>query len=576
MAEYLSPGVYVEEFDSRVEPVEGVSTSIAGFIGVAEKGPVGSVPRMATNLSDFKRIYGTYLSEREAGNYRFLAYAVEHFFINGGSRCFVTRVAPADASCAQGAVPNTGESVLKFKASNPGAWGNGLNIVISPSSKARTQVIDVLEAAEGKRYSVKNSAGFFDGDIVAFSDGNTTVYNRVVESKDNVISFEHEFEVDVTDKNLLPDKIISTCEFGLEVRSGDSVEIYENLSFNSNIPQFVEAQVSKSDLICVEYVGKGKEELRPPFECLASSAQDTVTVKLSGGTNGNILNMEASDFIGNDNGAGNRTGIQAFLDNDMVSVIAVPGVTDQKVQRSLTAQCERKNRFAVLDIPREAKAVQDIIRHRENLDTSYAAFYHPWVMVFDPLDKKNIAIPPSGSVMGIYARSDNSRGVHKAPANEVVRACVGLDVQFDKGEQDILNPKGVNLIRRFPGQGIRVWGARTAGSDGTWKYINVRRLFIFLEESIKKNTDWVVFEENNEELWRRVQRIIEVFLREVWRSGGLAGSSPEEAFYVNIGRDTMTQEEIDNGQLICIIGVAPVKPAEFIIFRITQNTASAQ
>lgn len=576
MAEYLSPGVYVEEFDSGVVPVEGVSTSIAGFIGVAEKGPVGGVPRMATNFSDFKQIYGTYLSERDAGNYRFLAYAVEHFFINGGSRCFVTRVVPADASCAKGAVPNTGESILKFTASNPGAWGNGLNIVISPSSKARTQVFDVLEAAEGKRYSVKNSAGFFDGDIVAFSDGNTTVYNRVVESKDNVISFEHEFEVDVTDKNLLPDKIISTCEFGLEVRSGDSVEIYENLSFNSNIPQFVEAQVSKSDLICVEYVGKGKEELRPPFECLASSVQDTVTVKLSGGTNGNILNMEASDFIGNDHGAGNRTGIQAFLDNDMISVIAVPGVTDQKVQRSLTAQCERKNRFAVLDIPREVKAVQDIIRHRENLDTSYAAFYHPWVMVFDPLDKKNIAIPPSGSVMGIYARSDNSRGVYKAPANEVLRACVGLDVQFDKGEQDILNPKGVNLIRRFPGQGIRVWGARTAGSDGTWKYINVRRLFIFLEESIKKNTDWVVFEENNEELWMRVQRIIEVFLREVWRSGGLAGSSPEEAFYVNIGRDTMTQEEIDNGHLICIIGVAPVKPAEFTIFRITQNTASAQ
>ena len=160
MAEYLSPGVYVEEFDSGVVPVEGVSTSIAGFIGVAEKGPVGGVPRMATNFSDFKQIYGTYLSEREACNYRFLAYAVEHFFINGGSRCFVTRVVPADASCAKGAVPNTGESILKFTASNPGAWGNGLNIVISPSSKARTQVFDVLEAAEGKRYSVKNSAGF--------------------------------------------------------------------------------------------------------------------------------------------------------------------------------------------------------------------------------------------------------------------------------------------------------------------------------------------------------------------------------------------------------------------------------
>lgn len=576
MAEYLSPGVYVEEIDSGVATMEGVSTSIAGFIGVAEKGPVGSVPRMATNFSDFKQIYGTYLSERESGNYRFLAYAVEHFFINGGFRCFVTRVAPADASCAQGAVPHTGESVLKFTASNPGAWGNCLNIVISPSSKARTQVFEVLETAEGKRYSVKNSAGFFEGDIVAFSDGNTTVYNRVVERKDNVISFEHEFEVDVTDKNLLPDKIISTCEFRLEVRSGDFTEIYENLSFNRNIPQYVETQVSKSDLICVEYVGKGKEELRPPFKCLASSAQDTVTVKLSGGTNGNILDMEASDFIGNDNGAGNRTGIQAFLDNDMVSVIAVPGVTDPKVQLSMIAHCERKNRFAVLDIPREAKEVQDIFWHRENFDTSYAAFYHPWLTVFDSLDKKNIVIPPSGSVMGIYARSDNARGVHKAPANEVVRACVGLDVQFDKGEQDVLNPRGVNLIRMFPGQGIRVWGARTASSDGAWKYVNVRRLFIFIEESIKKNTEWVVFEENNEVLWSRVRRIIEVFLMEVWRSGGLAGSSPEEAFYVNIGRDTMTQEEIDNGHLICIIGVAPVRPAEFIIFRITQNTVSAQ
>lgn len=488
----------------------------------------------------------------------------------------MTRVAPADASCAKGAVPNTGESVLKFTASNPGAWGNCLNIVISPSSKARTQVFEVLETAEGKRYSVKNSAGFFEGDIVAFSDGNTTVYNRVVERKDNVISFEHEFEVEVTDKNLLPNKIISTCEFRLEVRFGDFTEIYENLSFNRNIPQYVETQVSKSDLICVEYVGKGKEELRPPFKCLASSAQDTVTVKLSGGTNGNILDMEASDFIGNDNGAGNRTGIQAFLDNDMVSVIAVPGVTDPKVQLSMIAHCERKNRFAVLDIPREAKEVQDIFWHRENFDTSYAAFYHPWLTVFDSLDKKNIVIPPSGSVMGIYARSDNARGVHKAPANEVVRACVGLDVQFDKGEQDVLNPRGVNLIRMFPGQGIRVWGARTASSDGSWKYVNVRRLFIFIEESIKKNTEWVVFEENNEVLWSRVRRIIEVFLREVWRSGGLAGSSPEEAFYVNIGRDTMTQEEIDNGHLICIIGVAPVRPAEFIIFRITQNTVSAQ
>jgi phage tail sheath protein FI len=301
------------------------------------------------------------------------------------------------------------------------------------------------------------------------------------------------------------------------------------------------------------------------------------TVSLSGGSNGSVSSITAADFIGVDNGAGKRTGIQSFLDNDVVSIMAVPGVVDPNVQLTLVAHCENlASRFAVLDVPRDAKKVNDIINHRNIFDSTYAALYHPWLEVFDPLDKKTIAIPPSGAVIGIYARSDNTRGVHKAPANEVVRACTGLDCQFNKGEQDILNPKGVNLIRTFPGQGIRVWGARTASSDGSWKYVNVRRLFIFIEESIKANTNWAVFEPNNEVLWVRVQRTISVFLNNLWRNGMLAGGTPEEAFFVDIGRTTMTQDDIDNGRLICIIGVAPVKPAEFVIFRITQKTATAE
>ena len=251
-------------------------------------------------------------------------------------------------------------------------------------------------------------------------------------------------------------------------------------------------------------------------------------------------------------------------------------MTDPNVQLMLVAHCENlASRFAVLDMPRDAKKVQDVIAHRDMFDSNYAAMYHPWLQVFDPLDKKNIAVPPSGAMMGIYARSDNTRGVHKAPANEVVRACVGLDCQFNKGEQDILNPKGVNLIRSFPGQGIRVWGARTASSDQSFKYINVRRLFIFIEESIKANTSWAVFEPNDTALWVRVQRTISVFLTNLWRNGSLTGSSPEEAFFVNIGRNTMSQDDIDNGRLICVIGVAPVKPAEFVIFRITQKTSES-
>ena len=577
MAEYLSPGVYVEEFESGGKPMEGVGTSTAGFIGLAEKGAVEGVPQLVTNFADFKRKYGGYLSESEFGEYRFLAYAVEHFFINGGSRAFISRVAPKDAKCASGAVPAAAPA-LSITAKNPGAWGNNISVVITPSSKAKTQILDILETSAGKKYHVKNSNGFNAGDIVMYSDQTGTVYNKVVKSQDNILEFENEFDDSVVDKNLLPTKVITTCEFNLEVKSDDQVELYENVSFNINASNYVDKKTSKSDLVEVHCTA-ASEEIIPPFMMLCDQDEEKAVLygTRPGGSNGSVESLSAADFIGSDNGAGRRTGIQSFLDNDNVSIMAVPGVTDPNVQLMLVAHCENLgSRFAVLDMPKDAKKIDDIMAHRDIFDSNYAALYHPWLQVFDPLDKKNIAIPPSGSILGIYARSDNTRGVHKAPANEPVRACVGLDCQFNKGEQDILNPKGVNLIRSFPGMGIRVWGARTATSNPSWKYVNVRRLFIFIEESIRANTNWAVFEPNDEVLWVRVRRTIEVFLTGMWRAGSLAGSSPEEAFFVNIGHDTMSQDDIDNGRLICVIGVAPVKPAEFVIFRISQKTSDAE
>ncbi len=575
MAEYLSPGVYVEEFESGAKPMEGVGTSTAGFIGLAEKGPVTGVPQLVTNFSDFRRIYGEYLSENEYGTYRFLAYAVEHFFINGGTRCFVMRVAPKSAKTSEGYAPDKENAVLKIAAKNPGIWGDGIRIVIAPASKAKTQVYEVLETKEGKKYLVKNGAGFVPGDVVCFTGAAGTEINRVVKNQDNIITFEKEFEADVIDKNLVPINAITTCEFSMEVRYNEQVESFDNLSFNVQSPNYVDKRISKSELITAQCLADGKA-LASPFQQLAGE-EAVLTVSLSAGSNGDISAVTAADFIGTDDGAGRRTGIQAFLDNDSVSLMAIPGVTDPNVQLTLVAHCENLgSRFAVLDMPKDARKVEDILAHRDIFDSNYAALYHPWLEVFDPLDKKNIPIPPSGSVLGIYARSDGSRGVHKAPANEVVRACVGLDCAFNKGEQDILNPKGVNLIRSFPGQGIRVWGARTATSNSSWKYVNVRRLFIYIEESIKANTSWAVFEPNDEVLWVRVQRTISVFLNNMWREGSLAGQSPEEAFFVNIGRDTMSQDDIDNGRLICVIGVAPVKPAEFVIFRISQKTSGAE
>lgn len=578
MAEYLSPGVYVEEFESGGKPMEGVGTSTAGFIGLAERGQIEGVPQLVTNFADFKRKYGGYLSENEFGEYRFLAYAVEHFFINGGSRAFISRVAPGDAKCASGNVP-AAAPVLAIWAKNPGVWGNNINIVITPSSKAKTQILEILETAGGKRYHVKNSVGFQAGDIIMYSDKTTVTYNKVVKCQDNIIEFASDFDESVIDKELLPEKVITTCEFSLEVRVDDQAELYENASFNIESSNYIEKKVAKSDIIRVECKLPEQEEVLPPFLVLAEKDTEkaVLSVNLSEGTNGNISSVSAAEFIGTDNGAGKRSGIQSFLDNDNVSIIAVPGITDPNVQLMLVAHCENTaSRFAVLDIPRNAKKIDDVIAHRDIFDSNYAALYHPWLTVFDPLDKRNIAIPPSGSMLGIYARSDNTRGVHKAPANEVVRACVGLDCQFNKGEQDILNPKGVNLIRSFPGMGIRVWGARTVTSNPSWKYVNVRRLFIFIEESIKANTNWAVFEPNDEVLWVRVKRTIEVFLTGMWRDGSLAGTSPDEAFFVNIGHETMSQDDIDNGRLICVIGVAPVKPAEFVIFRISQKTSDAQ
>lgn len=574
MPEYLSPGVYVEEFESGSKPMEGVGTSTAGFIGLSVKGPDSGTPQLVTNFADFRRKYGGYLSQAEFEDYRFLAYAVEHFFINGGTRAYIMRVAPPDSKRAESV---SERSVLRFAAKNPGKWGNFIRVTVTPSSKAKTQILSVEEASQGKAYRVKNAAGFQTGDIVAFSDGSTVTYNLISSVQDDLLRFADELAGDVTDTGLLPVKVLRTCEFNVEVRYEDTVELYENASLNMRASSYVKNKMARSELLEVSVELPEGGERCSAFETVAGKDKEELVVGMEGGSDGTMGALSAADFIGTDNGPGKRTGIQSFIDNDVVSIIAVPGVTDPNVQLSLVAHCEGlASRFAVLDLPRESRKTDEVAQHRNIFDSSYAALYHPWIEVFDPLAKKNTAIPPSGSVAGIYARSDNSRGVHKAPANETVRACTGLDCMYNKGEQDILNPKGVNLIRYFPGQGIRVWGARTVSSDPSWKYVNVRRLFIFLEESIKANTNWVVFEPNDELLWVRVKRTIDVFLNTVWRSGALAGGSPAEAFFVNVGRETMSQDDINNGRLICVIGVAPVKPAEFVIFRITQRTSSEE
>jgi phage tail sheath protein FI len=242
------------------------------------------------------------------------------------------------------------------------------------------------------------------------------------------------------------------------------------------------------------------------------------------------------------------------------------------VQTSMIDHCTKaRYRFAILDTPpgltaQQAKEWYGFL----NLDTSYAGLYYPWIEVPDLLTGGSKLVPPSGHIAGIYNRSDSERGVHKAPANEVVLNATNLEFNLSRGEQDMLNPLGVNCIRAFPGRGIRVWGARTLSSNGAWRYVNVRRLFITVEASIDVGLQWVVFEPNDSTLWAKVRRDVSSFLRIVWRNGALFGNTPEQAFYVKCDEELNPPEVRDLGQLIIEVGLAPVKPAEFVIFRITQ------
>ena len=560
MAEYLSPGVYVEEYDNSPRSVEGVGTSTAGFVGMAEKGPVEGIPQLVTNFKSFTQQFGGFLSEFAYGENRFLANGVEQFFANGGTRCFVMRVAPADAESA-----SAEKGIITVTAKNPGVWGNKIQITLNTVKKQRLQLIAKSETG----YVAKSVDGFREGDLVVFEG----TYTRIRTIFDRTVTFEDELPKEVVDDSIIPKALLYLVTVDMGVRYGDDAENYTELSFNPSSPRFISARLANSELVDIKV--DALTETGNPVEAIFGEGNESGAFFLDGGSDGSIASVNAATFIGEDRGPGRRTGLQAFLENNIVSMIGIPGITIPEVIVALVSHCENtRSRFAVIDMPADMTKTNDLINYRGIIDSTYAAMYHPWIQVFDRSSNKADFIPPSGAVMGVYSRTDINRGVHKAPANETV-FCTGLKVNYTKGEQDILNPEGINLIRALPGQGIRVWGARTASSNSSFKYVNVRRLFIFVEESIKANTNWVVFEPNDSSLWLRVQLSISGFLDGLWRNGMLAGDSPESSYFVEIGPSTMTRDDIMNGRLICNIGIAPSRPAEFVIFRLTQYTAEA-
>lgn len=569
--------------------MEGVGTSTAGFVGMAQKGPIKGLPVLITSMADYQRRFGGYLSERAYGDQRFLPYAVEQFFNNGGSTCYVMRVCKEKddtdagkdgAATAQGILKAGDTALLTLTAANPGAWGNNIRARLTPVLKNRVK-IDSWPAGEEKTCGVSSSDGYEAGDLVCIQymekDGRKVFYSVAEKAEGSGITLKW---TGTPPAEADTEAFLYLLEWGMMLQDDTSAEQYESVSFNPERNSYVEQALKKSQLVTA---ATNMENLTEDMlkSLLEGDGGEEITLEIAfeGGSDG-VIKADAFDpslYIGRDGSPDQRTGLTAFKTLSDVSIMAIPGITDGSVQSALVSHCEGlASRFAILDMPFDSKEVADLQAFKENIDSSYAAMYHPWLQYYDPLANRKVFLPPSGSMAGIYARTDNSRGVHKAPANEVVRNCTGLSIKYNEAEQGKLNPKGINLIRNIPGQGIRVWGARTCSSDGNWKYVNVRRLFIFLEESIKANTNWAVFEPNDEMLWSRVEGTIRVFLTTQWRNGALAGSTADEAFYINIGKSTMTEDDILNGRLICVIGVAPVRPAEFVIFRITQKMESAQ
>jgi phage tail sheath protein FI len=585
MPEYLAPGVYVEETSFRAKSIEGVGTSTTAFVGPTRKGPFrvdlddNDLPELMTSYGDFERVYGGFadlaLGDGVPGT-NFLAHAVQAFFNEGGSRLYVSRVPGIDAALASvnvTAAAPAGDNIA-FVARFPGAAANG-----------RITVLEVATPASG--VSMGNAPA---GSLLRTGPDNALVHHVKVA---NTWRPADDLEAAAADPAALAAADATPRLVTLIVTTDDSDGnslSYEDLGYDRTHPRWVghvlaalpSRRADQMQNLFAIAVGAdvGAIDLNAALfagSVVNANGQRARVWQLAGGTDGDVPGTAQYSLA---------LGQIASLED--VSIVAAPGASAYPDAAAINlaliahAEARRAYRIAVLDTPPEQTpgAVRVI---RGQMDSRYAALYYPWVVVANPLSRpgredipREIALPPSGFVCGIYARNDIQRGVHKAPANEVVRGALRFEIDVNFGQQEVLNPIGVNCLRLLSGRGYRVWGARLISSDPEWKYVSDRRYFNYLEASIDRGTQWAVFEPNGERLWANVRQTITDYLYNEWSNGALLGTTQEQAFFVRCDRSTMTQNDLDNGRLVCLIGVAIVKPAEFVIFRIGQKTADAR
>jgi uncharacterized protein len=510
MPNYLSPGVYVEEVQAGSRPIEGVGTAVAAFVGLAERGPFNA-PTLVSNWSQFTSTFGEFV----AGSY--LAHAVYGYFMNGGGNCYIVRIGQDGSADGNGSSSRPRE----LPAPPQAQLGRMRIVALDPASRPGEITVEVADSG---------------GDAPS-----EDMFKLLIKQGGQVAE-----------------------EFDRATLARGRQNVATMVNAASKLIRITDAPASAS-VAERPATGSSVSLAAPPAPASVPSSR-----------------LIADDYVGD---AAERTGFGGLEAVDEVTMVAVPDLmsayqqgavdleTVQAVQLGMIAHCELMgDRVAILDPPPglNAQQIKEWRADKAGYDSKYATLYWPWVKVFDPPTGRNVFVPPSGHVAGVWGRNDDSRGVHKAPANEGIRGAVALETQITKNEHGLLNPLGINCIRAFPAGGVRIYGARTLSSDPAWRYLNVRRLFNYLEESILNGTQWVVFEPNDDALWARIRRTISAFLVNEWRRGALFGLTPDEAFYVKCDRETNPAEVIDAGQVVCEIGIAPVKPAEFVVFRLAQ------
>jgi phage tail sheath protein FI len=527
-ASYGAPGVYIEEQPSGSLPIEGVGTAIAAFVGFTEKydadtgdptDPTGVKPQLVTSWPQYERVYGGFV--RGA----MLPHAVRGFFDNGGAAAYIVRIPAGDGADGRG-------SLRLPAADRPGVESLTVS-ALNPGTRVEVEVVPPAAPAEGQ----EGGAG----------------------------SDRQEYTLRVYEDGALREEI-------------------GGLAFTGKSPRVLERTINERSRVLrvevqpVQGVSLAERAPAPGRYTLEAPAPKAVAVT-------------PADLEGS---ATERTGYQGLAIAENVTMVAIPdlvtiatgedGSIDEEtylaVQKQIVDWCETsRTRMAILDTPPGLNATRALEwRSRLARDSAFAALYYPNLVVINPLARPGatngerfLIVPPVGHVAGVWARTDAARGVWKAPANETLRGIVRLESEVTSGEQDLLNPDGVNCIRSFGTYGTKVWGARTlAKTDPSWRYVNVRRLFNFIEESIRRGTQWAVFEPNDYDLWQRVKRNITSFLHGMWMQGALVGATPEQAFYVLCDASNNPPSSVDEGKLIVEVGIAPVKPAEFVIFRISQ------